>query len=870
METKNKQTSPQPELIITRWSTHTHVKIFCFLLSATILIISFVNSHYFRAGYSPTDPLTTEERAWLTAHDGKIRLAPTPHWAPMEFIDEKGRYQGLVADYIRLIEQTLGFKFQLVKVDSWNEIVQKAKKREVDIYASAMKTPTRLEYMDFTAPYFNLPYTIISHKSVKDKLTLQQMNGMTIVVAQSYAVNDYLKKNYPGIKIINVHDELLGLKMVSFKEVDAMVAALPYALHGIEEAQITNLRIVGVTDHVSAEAIGTRNDWPLLHSIMEKGLAQITDKQRRAIHKKWIRLEPNKLYYNKAFWYVTISIFSMVSIISLFTLAWNRALKIKVNQRTEALCFNEMRLNALVTLNEMRDSTIKEIIEYAFKEAVRLTKSQFGYLSFSYNNGDTFQCILSYENQKLHHSDTIGFPLDTIGLWGDALKFGKAIISNNHEDSNSLKKGIPHAHTNIIRYMNLPIFESNKIVAIAGVGNKKVDYNDSDVRQLQLLTEGMWRIIQRRQSEEIIKTSEQRFRDLVEFSLSGITIIQNKKCVYYSPEYKRIFGSLYQIFEDRNFKNIHPDDAKNFQHYHDSTVSGNKRAMDLSFRFYTNLDKTDQDVIKWVYCRTHLINFQGRESLMVNVIDVTHIKKLEHLLHVQDKMASLGHVTAGIAHEIRNPLSGINIYIKALENFHSQNQESEQLHEIIEELTAASGKIESVIRRVMDFSKPIEPRFILTDITKPIDDAVNLCRTTYRKCGITIENNILTNPLPPCYAEPHLIEEVILNLINNAADALKEIETTKKIKITTKLESDTIQISVSDSGPGLSQKIIRRIFEPFYTSKSNSTGIGLSLCQRIITDHGGTLVAGNSPLGGAEFIINIPTKPRLSGPGKEV
>ncbi len=117
------------------------------------------------------DLLTMEERTWLKAHDGKIRLAPTPHWAPMEFIDEKGRYQGLVADYIRLIEQNLDFTFQLVKVGSWSEAVEKAKKRELDVYASAMKTPIRMEYMDFTTPYFNLPYTIISRKSVKDTLT---------------------------------------------------------------------------------------------------------------------------------------------------------------------------------------------------------------------------------------------------------------------------------------------------------------------------------------------------------------------------------------------------------------------------------------------------------------------------------------------------------------------------------------------------------------------------------------------------------------------------------------------------------------------------------------------------------------------------
>jgi PAS domain S-box-containing protein len=712
--------------------------------------------------------------------------------------------------------------------------------------------------MNFTKPYLNLSYAIIARKSIKGELSLDAMKGMKIVVAQGFAVNDYLTKNYPDLNTIHVNDESIGLKMVSFREADAMISSLPYALYAIEKAQITNLRIVGVTGHTSFEAIGTRNDWPLFHSIMEKGLAQITNKQRKAIYKKWIRLEPNKLYYNKAFLYTAISIFCTVFVISLLSLAWNRALKIKVSQRTEELRLNEMRLETLVALNEMRESTMGEVVEYAFKKAIRLTNSQFGYLAFSYDNGKTFYSVLSYADHKLYHNRSIGFPLDSIGLWGDALKLGTPVTSNCYEDSNPLKKGIPDSCTSILRYMNVPIFDGDKIVAIAGVGNKAADYNESDVRHLQLLMEGMWRLIQHRQSEEAIKTNEQRLRDIVEFSLTGMTILQNNRCVYSNPEYKRIFGSLAHIFENRGIENIHPDDVDEFKNYYDATITGTKRAMDLAFRFYTNPNENDKRDMKWVYCRTYITNYQGIESLMINVIDVTHIKKLEHFLNVQDKMASLGHVAAGIAHEIRNPLSGINIYIRALENIYEKANGPEPLQEIIEELSSASGKIESVIRRVMDFSKPVEPKFTLTDITKPIEDAVTLCAITYKKCGITIENAILSEKIPLCYAEPQLIEEVILNLINNAAEAMKEITTPKMIKIATSSIGGAIRITVSDSGHGLSQEMRHRIFEPFQTSKSNSTGLGLSICQRVITDHGGILVAGNSPLGGAEFKIEIP------------
>ena len=813
----------------------------------------------------PWDPLTPEERAWLKAHDGKIRLAPTPHWAPIEFVDDQGRYRGLVADYIRRIEKNLNFRFKIVQVDSWGQALEMAKRREIDIFPSAMNTPEREVFMDFSEPYLKLPYTIISRKNIRGPLSLEKMKGMTVAVGQSYSVIDYLKEEHPEIKIVPVYDELLGLKMVSFKEVDAMVASLPYALHGIETAQITNLRIVGTTDHVAYESIGTRNDWPILASIMAKGLAGISKEERQRIHAKWIRLEPNKFYYNKTFWYAIITVFSSIVLVVVLTLAWNRSLKVKVDRKTRELRFNERRLKALVALNEMQDAPIEQIVEFAFQQAVQLTGSRFGYLAFSYDRGDSFHAVFSCEADRFNAHSLDG-SLETIGLWGDALAVGAPEVFNAEDNilERQVKWGI--RLDRISRHMQIPVHDRDQVVALVGVGNKPTNYDKADARQLQLLMGGMWRIIQRRKAVKDLKASEQRFRDLVEFSLTGITILQRNKSVYFSPEYKRIFGPLVRIFENRGTENIHPDDGENFRQYYNGAIVGKQQAMDVSFRFFHHADAPNE--MKWVYCRTHQINYQGKAATMVNVIDVTHIKKLENLLHVQDKMASLGHVTAGIAHEIRNPLSGINIYIKALENeYEEMGEENEEIQEIIDELTSSSGKIESVIRRVMDFSKPMEPRFVLTDISHAVREAVHLCRTTYRKSGITIEDDGVKPLLPDIHAEPHLIEEVVLNLINNAADALKAGEGEKRIRIATTLDRegdrlrDWIRISVADTGPGVTPEVRHRIFEPFFSSKTNSTGIGLSICQRIVSDHQGVLEVGTASLGGAEFTISLPVTP---------
>jgi signal transduction histidine kinase len=240
-------------------------------------------------------------------------------------------------------------------------------------------------------------------------------------------------------------------------------------------------------------------------------------------------------------------------------------------------------------------------------------------------------------------------------------------------------------------------------------------------------------------------------------------------------------------------------------------------------------------------------------------MDMTKAKELEHLLTIQDKMASLGRVAAGIAHEIRNPLSGINIYLNTLQKLHHKEGGEQKVEQILEQVHSASRKIESVIRRVMDFAKPGEPKMTLIDINQPITDAINLTAVTMRKSGISLEKR-LADDLPPIYADANLIEEMVLNLLNNAAEAMKSMEKDKKIVVTTSAENDRMIVSVFDSGPGVPLQIRDKIFDPYFTTRPEGTGIGLSLSHRIITDHGGSLTVSDSDLGGAEFRIEIPIK----------
>jgi len=371
------------------------------------------------------------------------------------------------------------------------------------------------------------------------------------------------------------------------------------------------------------------------------------------------------------------------------------------------------------------------------------------------------------------------------------------------------------------------------------------------------IAERLGKVVERKQAERSLIESEKRFRDLVESSLIGILIIQDGQIVYKNPEQERLLGPLPEGFDFINSKNIHPEDVEKVKQVYQNLSSGKSKKTDIDFRFYTENKLNHQSDMRWVVCRASLIEYQGEEAMLFNMMDVTRSKELEHLLIVQDKMASLGRVAAGIAHEIRNPLSGINIYINTLGKLYRRGASPEKIKDIFTQLQSASSKIESVIRRVMDFSKPSEPKFVLTDINRPIEEAIKLTAVTLRKTGVAIDST-LAQDLQKCRIDPQLIEAVIFNLITNASDAMKNMNGQRRIRVTASGDDSRFLVKVSDSGPGVPSDLRDKIFNPFYTTKSNGTGIGLSLCHRIIADHCGSMRVHTSKWGGAEFVIEIP------------
>ena len=187
--------------------------------------------------------------------------------------------------------------------------------------------------------------------------------------------------------------------------------------------------------------------------------------------------------------------------------------------------------------------------------------------------------------------------------------------------------------------------------------------------------------------------------------------------------------------------------------------------------------------------------------------------------------------------------------------------DAKRVKELLDATQRASDKIAGVIRKVLDFSKPSSVKMEPIDINMPVRDAIQLTQLTLRRTGVVIEE-ALTPQLPRFFGDHQLIEQVVLNLINNAVTAMEKLTTTSKVGLRSWQEGQQLFLSVADSGPGVSEELKELIFTPFFTTNSGGSGIGLSFCQRVVSDHGGSISVSTSQWGGADFRICLPLEKR--------
>jgi two-component system NtrC family sensor kinase len=229
------------------------------------------------------------------------------------------------------------------------------------------------------------------------------------------------------------------------------------------------------------------------------------------------------------------------------------------------------------------------------------------------------------------------------------------------------------------------------------------------------------------------------------------------------------------------------------------------------------------------------------------------LRKTQEQLLQSEKMSAVGQLIAGVAHELNNPLTAILGYAQLLEN----EGLNERASDFVRKLFKQAQRTHRVVQNLLSFARQRKPQKQEVEVGRVLEETLALRDYDLKVNNITVERNIDAG-LPAVTADPHQLEQVFLNIINNAVDAILESGSGGTMRVGVTQRDGYVCAEFSDSGPGI--KDPKRIFDPFYTTKNvgKGTGLGLSICYGIIKEHGGDILARNRVEGGAEVEVRLP------------
>lgn len=462
---------------------------------------------------------------------------------------------------------------------------------------------------------------------------------------------------------------------------------------------------------------------------------------------------------------------------------------------------------------------------------------------------------------------TFVFPRETwTGIWGKALIEKRTLYANKRFD-------VPEGHVPIFNHFAMPIVHKTELVGILQVSNKETGYDDNDKELMESIGEYIAPILHsrllkereekgRKKAEQALKESEERYRTLFEETTEAILIIRpDGEILDANPEALRLLGATEGVVGE-NVESFYwdPSDTRLFLGHLDP--DGYVTGFDWKIR---RKDGSRRE------CLLNCVPLKDREGATVAYLgtarDVTDSRLLEEQLRQAQKMESIGTIAGGIAHDFNNILAIISGYAEL--GIASKRKGDAGLDDLNIILNAAERGAD-LVKQILTFSRKIDANPKPININHQVEHARKLLSKTIPKM-IDIQTR-LAEDLKIVMADAGQIEQILLNLAVNARDAMPGggklvIQTENRFldeeycRLSLDLNpGQYVLLSVTDTGQGMEQKVVERIFEPFYSTKKpgEGTGLGLAMVFGIVKSHGGTIKCYSEPGIGTTFKIYFP------------
>ena len=267
---------------------------------------------------------------------------------------------------------------------------------------------------------------------------------------------------------------------------------------------------------------------------------------------------------------------------------------------------------------------------------------------------------------------------------------------------------------------------------------------------------------------------------------------------------------------------------------------------------------------------SRLIEYEGEPAFVTSVVDLTEqraaeaeIQRQRETLHQSEKLAALGALLAGVAHELNNPLSvvvGYSSMMQELAQDDASRQRAARVH-------AAAERCARIVKTFLAMARSRPPEYGPVRLSEVAENALELAGYGLRTADIEIVREFPPE-LPQVWGDSDQLHQVMTNLIVNAQQALLQLAPPRRLWLRLRQEGDEVIIEVEDNGPGMPAEVRKRIFEPFFTTKPQGvgTGVGLSVCLGIVTAHGGRIDVDSRPGHGTRFAVVLPLPEAVPGP----
>jgi signal transduction histidine kinase len=563
--------------------------------------------------------------------------------------------------------------------------------------------------------------------------------------------------------------------------------------------------------------------------------------------------------------------------------------EIEERQRREEILRVSLMVSEFATAR-----SLDELVRKALDEIERLTGSRIGFFHFMDEDektlslhtwsSSTLGSFCTAEGKGRHYS------VDEAGVWVDCIRERRPVIHNNYRELGH-RKGLPPGHAEVIRELVVPVMRGERIVAVLGVGNKEHDYDARDVEVVLNLANLTWDVVVQKQTEERLLNSKATLRMV----LDGIS----DPLILLDAEYrvKRINRAAKEYYGLNSYMDAAGKLCFEAFRGGSSPCEGCERPFSELKGYCGSYERRvlkDPDRIEQVVVDVVKEESGSPKATIVRISDITLAKMMEQQLIQSEKLASLGLLIAGIAHEINNPNTFILFNIPILRDYLREMMSIVDMHaedhpgielcgmpygefrkdvlKLVDNVEHGSSRINSTVKGLKEFSKTrgsAEKRLVAL---KPIiENALAICGAELRKRvkSLTVE---VPEDLPPIYLDPEAVEQVLINLLINAAHSLDKQESRVRVSVLPDYRKGRIErctIEVVDNGCGMDEKTMNKIFDPFFTTKASmmGTGLGLYVCQNLIQRQGGAIEVSSKPSVGTTFRIVLPNVPEVSSGG---